>query len=108
MVGQADAKDDTDADYEARAFIPGDGIAEDPVTGSLNASLGDALLGVSGAGNLLGVTPRRGLARLRYRLLLGILLVVVGPSILFNINELPTPSRTPAVVCHRRFACVAT
>jgi lipopolysaccharide/colanic/teichoic acid biosynthesis glycosyltransferase len=62
---------------------------------SPNASLGDALLGASGAGNLLGVTPRRGLARLRYRLLLGLLLVVVGPSVLFNITELSTIWSSP-------------
>jgi PhzF family phenazine biosynthesis protein len=34
-----------DADAEVRAFIPGDGIGEDPVTGSLNASLGQWLAG---------------------------------------------------------------
>jgi len=34
-----------DADVEVRAFIPGDGIGEDPVTGSLNASLGQWLAG---------------------------------------------------------------
>lgn len=45
VVGRSDPKDDTDADYEVRAFIPGDGIAEDPVTGSLNASLGQWLIG---------------------------------------------------------------
>ncbi|WP_372735573.1 PhzF family phenazine biosynthesis protein [Nocardioides sp.] len=32
-------------DVEVRAFIPGDGIGEDPVTGSLNASLGQWLAG---------------------------------------------------------------
>ena len=35
----------SDADVEVRAFIPGDGIGEDPVTGSLNASLGQWLAG---------------------------------------------------------------
>lgn len=45
VVGRSDPKDDTDADYEVRAFIPGDGNAEDPVTGSLNASLGQWLIG---------------------------------------------------------------
>jgi PhzF family phenazine biosynthesis protein len=34
-----------DADVEVRAFVPGDAIAEDPVTGSLNASLGQWLAG---------------------------------------------------------------
>jgi PhzF family phenazine biosynthesis protein len=32
-------------DYEVRAFAPGDGIPEDPVTGSLNAALGQWLIG---------------------------------------------------------------
>jgi PhzF family phenazine biosynthesis protein len=35
----------SDADVEVRAFTPGDGIGEDPVTGSLNASLGQWLAG---------------------------------------------------------------
>jgi PhzF family phenazine biosynthesis protein len=35
----------SDADVEVRAFVPGDGIGEDPVTGSLNASLGQWLAG---------------------------------------------------------------
>jgi len=35
----------SDADVEIRAFIPGDGIGEDPVTGSLNASIGQWLAG---------------------------------------------------------------
>lgn len=34
-----------DAQVEVRAFTPGSGIAEDPVTGSLNASLGQWLAG---------------------------------------------------------------
>jgi PhzF family phenazine biosynthesis protein len=38
-------KDGSDADVEVRAFVPGDGIGEDPVTGSLNASLGQWLAG---------------------------------------------------------------
>ena len=33
------------ADVEVRAFVPGDAIGEDPVTGSLNASLGQWLAG---------------------------------------------------------------
>lgn len=45
VVGPSEPGDDTDAQYEVRAFIPGDGIAEDPVTGSLNASLGQWLIG---------------------------------------------------------------
>ena len=35
----------SDADVEVRAFVPGFGIGEDPVTGSLNASLGQWLAG---------------------------------------------------------------
>jgi PhzF family phenazine biosynthesis protein len=33
------------ADFEVRAFIPGDGMAEDPVTGSLNAGIAQWLIG---------------------------------------------------------------
>jgi PhzF family phenazine biosynthesis protein len=47
LVGLAgpDAADDT-VDIEVRAFFPKDGMpAEDPVTGSLNASLGQWLIG---------------------------------------------------------------
>jgi PhzF family phenazine biosynthesis protein len=35
----------TDADVEVRAFVPGMGIGEDPVTGSLNAGIGQWLVG---------------------------------------------------------------
>jgi PhzF family phenazine biosynthesis protein len=34
-----------DADFEVRAFIPSAGVLEDPVTGSLNAGLGQWLIG---------------------------------------------------------------
>lgn len=37
--------DDGPADYEVRAFMPGQGIKEDPVTGSLNAGFGVWLIG---------------------------------------------------------------
>lgn len=40
-----------EAQYEVRAFVPGDGIPEDPVTGSLNASLAQWLIGD-------GIAPR--------------------------------------------------
>ena len=40
------------ADYEVRAFVPGVGVPEDPVTGSLNAGLAQWLIGA-------GVAPRR-------------------------------------------------
>lgn len=36
---------DAETDYEVRAFVPGLGIAEDPVTGSLNAGLAQWLIG---------------------------------------------------------------
>ena len=44
LVGRE--SDGADADVEVRAFFPKDGMpAEDPVTGSLNASLGQWLIG---------------------------------------------------------------
>jgi PhzF family phenazine biosynthesis protein len=43
---QADETGDKDkADFEVRAFIAGDAVLEDPVTGSLNASLAQWLIG---------------------------------------------------------------
>ncbi|QVX15417.1 PhzF family phenazine biosynthesis protein [Pseudomonas congelans] len=40
VIGAWDADvDGTDAQFEVRAFVPGDGMAEDPVTGSLNAGI---------------------------------------------------------------------
>ena len=41
LVGAHDA--DRDADFEVRAFVPSLGVPEDPVTGSLNASIGQWL-----------------------------------------------------------------
>lgn len=38
-------RDDTDAQFEVRAFIAGDGMPEDPATGSLNAGIAKWLLG---------------------------------------------------------------
>lgn len=38
-------RDDTDAQFEVRAFIAGDGAPEDPATGSLNAGVAQWLLG---------------------------------------------------------------
>lgn len=40
------------ADYEVRAFVPGVGVPEDPVTGSLNAGLAQWLIGA-------GIAPSR-------------------------------------------------
>lgn len=37
--------DGADHEYEIRAFVPGVGVAEDPVTGSLNASVAQWLIG---------------------------------------------------------------
>jgi PhzF family phenazine biosynthesis protein len=45
VVGPWQAGDGKDAQFEVRAFIPGMGVAEDPVTGSLNAGLGQWLTG---------------------------------------------------------------
>ena len=44
--------DGGEVQYEVRAFVPADGIPEDPVTGSLNASLAQWLIGD-------GLAPRR-------------------------------------------------
>jgi PhzF family phenazine biosynthesis protein len=52
VVAPWEAKDGTDAQFEVRAFIPGDGVTEDPVTGSLNAGLGQWLIGA-------GLAPQR-------------------------------------------------
>jgi PhzF family phenazine biosynthesis protein len=38
---------DAETDYEVRAFVPGLGITEDPVTGSLNAGLAQWLIGAN-------------------------------------------------------------
>lgn len=51
--------DDTDAQFEVRAFISGDGMPEDPATGSLNAGIAQWLLGA-------------GLAPARYRVSQGL------------------------------------
>ncbi|MDH5538075.1 MAG: PhzF family phenazine biosynthesis protein [Rhizobacter sp.] len=44
-----------DAQFEVRAFVPGDGVSEDPVTGSLNAGLAQWLIGA-------GIAPARYIA----------------------------------------------
>ncbi|MFJ7749333.1 PhzF family phenazine biosynthesis protein [Arthrobacter sp. NPDC097144] len=38
---------DAETDFEVRAFVPGLGVAEDPVTGSLNAGLAQWLIGAN-------------------------------------------------------------
>ncbi|MEO5671895.1 MAG: PhzF family phenazine biosynthesis protein [Ramlibacter sp.] len=54
VVGSRDAADGVD--FEVRAFFPGNnGMAEDPVTGSLNAAVGQWLIGA-------GLAPRRYIA----------------------------------------------
>lgn len=45
VVGPWQAADGCEADYEVRAFIAGAGMPEDPVTGSLNASIAQWLIG---------------------------------------------------------------
>lgn len=47
--------DEHDADFEVRAFVPGLGVPEDPVTGSLNAGIGQWLIDT-------GLAPERYLA----------------------------------------------
>lgn len=39
------SRDGAEAQIEVRAFVPGEGVAEDPVTGSLNAGLAQWLIG---------------------------------------------------------------
>lgn len=46
MIGAWDSeKDGTDAEFEVRAFAMGLGVNEDPVCGSLNASMAQWLIG---------------------------------------------------------------
>jgi PhzF family phenazine biosynthesis protein len=53
VVGATGSADPDAPAFEVRAFIPGDaGVAEDPVTGSLNAALGQWLIGA-------GLAPER-------------------------------------------------
>lgn len=55
-----------EADFEVRAFVPGDGMVEDPVTGSLNAGIAQWLIGaglapasyVASQGTVLGRAGR--------------------------------------------------
>jgi PhzF family phenazine biosynthesis protein len=53
VVGAHDAQHD--ADFEVRAFVPDLGVPEDPVTGSLNASIAQWLIGA-------GIAPARYIA----------------------------------------------
>jgi len=55
MVGVVAPSDVAGLDYEVRAFAPGDGIPEDPVTGSLNAGLAQWLISA-------GIAPPRYIA----------------------------------------------
>jgi PhzF family phenazine biosynthesis protein len=52
VVGPWQAGDGKDAEFEVRAFVAGLGVKEDPVTGSLNAGLGQWLIGA-------GLAPSR-------------------------------------------------
>ena len=46
MIARCDPRhDDSDAQFEVRAFISGDGMPEDPATGGLNAGIAQWLLG---------------------------------------------------------------
>ena len=60
VIARCDPRqDDSDAQFEVRAFISGDGMPEDPATGSLNAGIAQWLLGA-------------GLAPTRYRVSQGL------------------------------------
>ena len=52
-----------DHEYEIRAFVPGVGVAEDPVTGSLNASVAQWLIGENLAPNRYTATQGTALGR---------------------------------------------
>lgn len=52
-----------DHEYEIRAFVPGVGVAEDPVTGSLNASVAQWLIGEGHAPNSYTATQGTALGR---------------------------------------------
>lgn len=55
--------DGTEHEYEIRAFVPGVGVAEDPVTGSLNASVAQWLIGSGIAPETYTVTQGTALGR---------------------------------------------
>ena len=44
VVGPWQAADGSEAQFEVRAFVPGEGVKEDPVTGSLNAGVGQWMI----------------------------------------------------------------
>lgn len=54
---------DSEHEYEIRAFVPGAGVAEDPVTGSLNASVAQWLIGSGRAPQMYTVTQGTALGR---------------------------------------------
>lgn len=55
--------DGAEHEYEIRAFVPGVGVAEDPVTGSLNASVAQWLVGENLAPNSYTATQGTALGR---------------------------------------------
>lgn len=55
--------DASEQEYEIRAFVPGVGVAEDPVTGSLNASVAQWLIGAGVAPDSYTVTQGTALGR---------------------------------------------
>ena len=55
--------DGSEHEYEIRAFVPGAGVAEDPVTGSLNASVAQWLIGSGLAPEKYTVTQGTALGR---------------------------------------------
>ena len=52
VVGPWQAGDGTEAQFEIRAFVPGEGVKEDPVTGSLNAGVAQWMIAA-------GLAPQR-------------------------------------------------
>ncbi|WP_413332547.1 PhzF family phenazine biosynthesis protein [Brevibacterium sp. GP-SGM9] len=55
--------EDSEHEYEIRAFVPGVGVAEDPVTGSLNASVAQWLIGAGLAPDSYSATQGTALGR---------------------------------------------
>ncbi|MDK8433672.1 MULTISPECIES: PhzF family phenazine biosynthesis protein [unclassified Brevibacterium] len=55
--------EDSEHEYEIRAFVPGVGVAEDPVTGSLNASVAQWLIGAGLAPDSYTATQGTALGR---------------------------------------------
>jgi lipopolysaccharide/colanic/teichoic acid biosynthesis glycosyltransferase len=57
--------------------------------------------------DMLGVAPRRGLGRMRYQLLLGLVLVVAFPNIVFNARAVSAFWSTPFGINNIGVSCIA-